>query len=146
MKRPVFPADIDFRSVYGSVLMDWFCVDESDIRTLLYNDFQRINILPPDLSCDSATGVQDILNPDLLGQNYPNPFQSSTRIPFSSEGGDLRIDIFNTAGVLIKTLTNRFFAAGEYQITFDADGRAAGVYYYRLRHKNSYATRSMILK
>ncbi|MDW3648698.1 MAG: DUF1501 domain-containing protein [Bacteroidia bacterium] len=139
------PADIDFRSVYGSVLMDWFCVDENDIKTLLYNDFQRINILPPDLSCDSATSVKDLLNPDLLSQNYPNPFQSSTRIPFSSEGGDLRIDIFNTSGVMIKTLTNRFFAPGEYQITFDAEGLAAGVYYYRLRHNNSYATRSMIL-
>lgn len=140
------PADIDFRSIYGSILMDWFCVEENDVRTLLYNEFQRIPILPPDLSCEAATGVEELLNPALLGQNYPNPFRSSTQIPFTSEGGDLRIDVFNTQGSAIKTLTNRNFAPGDYTVTFDADGLSSGVYYYRIRHNNSYATRSMILE
>lgn len=145
-ERASIPADIDFRSVYGSVLMDWFCVDEEDVRTLLYPEFQRINILPPDLSCDSATGIKDLLNPALLGQNYPNPFDNSTRIPFTSEGGPLRIDIFDTSGSLIKTLSNRTFAPGDYEVSFDAEGLSAGVYYYRLRHNDSFATRSMIKK
>jgi len=140
------PADIDFRSIYGSVLMDWFCVEENDIRTLLYADFQRIPILPPDLSCESSTGLAELLNPALLGQNYPNPFHTSTQIPFVSEGGDLRIDVFNTMGSAIKTLTNQHFAPGEYTISFEADGLSRGIYYYRIRHNNSFATRSMLIQ
>ena len=35
----------DFRSVYGSILMDWFGTDESTIRSILYEDFKYIPIL-----------------------------------------------------------------------------------------------------
>ena len=35
----------DFRSVYGSILMDWFEVAEEDVKSLLYDDFQHIPII-----------------------------------------------------------------------------------------------------
>ena len=37
--------EYDFRSVYGSVLMDWFGVEESIIKALLYENFQYVPVL-----------------------------------------------------------------------------------------------------
>ena len=35
----------DFRSVYTSLLMDWFNTSQADIETVLFKDFQRIPFL-----------------------------------------------------------------------------------------------------
>ena len=37
------PMQYDFRSVYASLLVDWMGVKESDIKSLLFEDFQRID-------------------------------------------------------------------------------------------------------
>ena len=37
----------DFRDVYGSVLMDWFEVQEEEVRNLLHPDFQHLPVYNP---------------------------------------------------------------------------------------------------
>ena len=35
---------IDFRDVYGTLLTDWFDIPEDDVKRLLYQDFQKLNL------------------------------------------------------------------------------------------------------
>ena len=41
------PMQYDFRSVYASVLKDWFCLDTVDVDTVLLNTFQPLTLVDP---------------------------------------------------------------------------------------------------
>jgi hypothetical protein len=68
-----------------------------------------------------------------LSQNYPNPFNPSTTISYKiNEAGLVNITIYDVLGRKVKTLVNEFKTKGSYNIIFNADKLAGGVYFYRL--------------
>jgi hypothetical protein len=69
-----------------------------------------------------------------LLQNYPNPFNPKTVIGLQiavSSHVDLRV--FDTLGREVAVLINERKAAGAYDIEFDAEGLASGIYICRLQ-------------
>jgi enediyne biosynthesis protein E4 len=86
-----------------------------------------------------------------LGQNWPNPFNASTRIAFSLErDGPVRLEVYNALGQRVSGLVADQLAAGTYSVDWDAtdaSGRSAasGVYFYRLEAEGVHRTRSMLL-
>ena len=84
-----------------------------------------------------------------LLQNYPNPFNPSTSIDFDlKDASSVTLKIYNTLGEEVATLLNmEDMDAGRNTITFQADGFASGVYFYRLIVNNgSYQqTKKMLL-
>jgi flagellar hook assembly protein FlgD len=89
---------------------------------------------------------------DRLEQNYPNPFNPQTTIAFSlKQRGRVRVDVYNVAGQLVKTLLNESRAAGSYtDVRWDGrDARsqtvASGVYFYKLVTDGFSQTRKMVL-
>jgi immune inhibitor A len=81
-----------------------------------------------------------------LDQNFPNPFNPSTRIQFNmSLAGQARLEIFDLLGRIVETVYNGELASGEHRITWDASGQPSGVYFYRLTTSRGIATRRMIL-
>lgn len=138
------PMQYDFRSIYGSVLMDWFCVEEDTVKNFLYDDFQHIPVV--ENACTTSTSINDLQEVShLLGQNYPNPFSGTTRIPFKSEGGRVQIQVFDSTGRSIKTVTDQNFAPGEYEVTFDGHDLPGGIYYYRMQHQDRQTMKLMTL-
>lgn len=66
----------------------------------------------------------DNLNPTefYLSQNYPNPFSKKTSIKYCiAYKTGVVLQIFNTYGVLIKTLVNEEKDIGTYEFEFDPD-------------------------
>lgn len=87
-----------------------------------------------------------------LAQNAPNPFNPKTAISFAVEagGGQVRLEIFDAAGRLVRTLLEQTMAAGnqtvEWNGTDDAGRRVgSGVYLYRLEINGMAASRKMAL-
>lgn len=85
-----------------------------------------------------------------LGQNYPNPFNPSTKIRFTiprqnDNFENLKLVIYDILGREIKTLLNDIVAAGFYEIDFDANELASGIYYYRLTADSFSDTKKMII-
>ncbi len=73
----------------------------------------------------------------VLSQNFPNPFNPTTRIPYSlSDKERVTLKVYDTAGREISTLVDRVEPAGEYAAEFDASRLASGVYLYRLQIGN----------
>lgn len=74
-----------------------------------------------------------------LGQNFPNPFNPTTTIPFQSRlPGQVRIEVFNLRGEWITTLLNDSVAPGHHFVNWDGrDARgqevSSGIYFYQLR-------------
>ena len=85
-----------------------------------------------------------------LAPNYPNPFNSSTRIIYRlAKSGPVRLEIFNTLGQPLRTLVDEVQAAGRYQVHWEArDQRgaavAAGVYLTRLVYPGGVETRRVV--
>ena len=88
--------------------------------------------------------------------NYPNPFNPETWIPYQlAKPADVKVSIYATDGVLIRTLALGHQATGVYQSRGRAaywDGRnalgepaASGVYFYTLTAGEFTATRRMLI-
>ena len=90
-----------------------------------------------------------------LMQNYPNPFNPSTTIKYNipslgkglSAGGGLSVQlkVYDILGNEIATLVNEQQPAGVYEINFNSNKLASGVYLYKLQAGGFTETRKMIL-
>ncbi len=68
-----------------------------------------------------------------LSENYPNPFNPQTRISFSvPKESYITLKVYDLLGKEVATLAQEKKQAGEYSITWNAEGIPSGVYYYRL--------------
>jgi hypothetical protein len=86
-----------------------------------------------------------------LSQNFPNPFNPSTRIMFElKEKGLVTLKIYNVAGQLVRTLVNGARDAKSHTVLWDgANDRgsavASGIYFYKMDTKDFSQTRKMVL-
>ncbi len=81
-----------------------------------------------------------------LSQNFPNPFNPSTRIKFAlPESGTVKLEVYNALGRHIETLLNRQMNAGTHEVEFNAKDLSSGIYYYRISTGEFQAVRKMIL-
>jgi len=81
-----------------------------------------------------------------LEQNYPNPFNPSTNIKFSINSQELvTLRIYDVNGKLVSELVNETLDAGNYNITYNANGLSSGIYYYKIEAGKFSETKKMIL-
>jgi hypothetical protein len=88
-----------------------------------------------------------------LSQNFPNPFNPSTTVAFDIPEGkevNVRLNVYNMRGQLIRTLVNEVKSEGSYQIQWDGTdnhGRrvSSGVYFYRITTGEFSQTRKMVI-
>ncbi|MDE3057426.1 MAG: VCBS repeat-containing protein [Bacteroidota bacterium] len=67
-----------------------------------------------------------------LQQNYPNPFNPSTTIRYGLPlRSQIKIEVFNILGQVIKILTNGVQDAGYHQVVWNA-AVSSGIYFYRI--------------
>lgn len=135
------PMQYDFRSVYATMLEKWFCVDNTTLQTVMLKNYQSLPVVKTN-SCNST--IPD-LSDNLVIKNYPNPFAGSTTITFKTEGGHTSVMIIDTLGRMIKTLIDQEYTGpGQYNVTFNAERLAAGVYYARLQNGAIQQVRAML--
>jgi hypothetical protein len=81
-----------------------------------------------------------------LENNYPNPFNPATNIEYSlADAENVELSIYNALGQKIAVLVSERQSAGRHVVSFNADGYASGVYFYRLETHNFSQTRKMLL-
>jgi len=72
------------------------------------------------------------VDPNLF-TNYPNPFNASTCIQYNlTKPGNVKLDLFDITGRLVKTLENTDKPAGRHNIYIDGSGLSSGTYLVRL--------------
>jgi hypothetical protein len=109
----------------------------------------------PDIgACESPLGApvvgieQEITFPEefVLNQNFPNPFNPSTKIQYSvPQSSQVQIKIYDVLGNEIATLVNETKEAGKYNINFNASKLSSGVYFYTIKAGDFIQTKKMIL-
>jgi uncharacterized protein (DUF1501 family) len=131
------PFQYDFRSVYASVLEQWFCVQQPALNDILLKNYQSLPLIKggpcglPDTPGDNNNAADK-----LILKMWPSPYSVSATIQFSTNGGNTMIQQIDSLGQVVKVLTNREYAAGTYNIDIYNDGLATGAYFIRLQNQS----------
>ena len=81
-----------------------------------------------------------------LYQNFPNPFNPSTKIKFViPKSSFVNLKVFDILGSEVATLVNEERPAGEYEIEFNAGSLSSGIYLYKISSGDYSETRKLIL-
>ncbi len=82
-----------------------------------------------------------------LQENYPNPFNSATRISFSLPvPTSVSLRVYDVLGREVATpLKDHLMSAGLHQVAFDAAALASGIYLFRMEAAGQIQTRKMVV-
>ena len=100
---------------------------------------------------DSDDPMADAPGVNILKGNYPNPFNPTTTISYTMPAsGDVKLNVYNLRGQLVRSLVNEAKTAGSHKVVWDGkDDRgntmASGIYLYRLETGKHSETRKMML-
>ena len=145
---PTSDSSLIFVNLPGNQLYE----NESAVPFWRYNQsMNNIGIAPPYTPVDVDERKSIIPEEFSLGQNFPNPFNLSTKIGFSIPArGDVKISIYNILGRKIRTLIDKTYSAGSHTVVWDGtDGYgslvASGIYFYNIKSGEFNQTRKMTL-
>ncbi|MEO6696351.1 MAG: SBBP repeat-containing protein [Ignavibacteria bacterium] len=93
-----------------------------DLITLKYSKTSGINTI--------STPID---NGFKLFDNYPNPFNPSTKISFNlPKASFVNLSVFDVTGKQIETLVNAKLSEGLYEVNFNSSGLSSMLYFYKL--------------
>lgn len=134
----------DFRSVYASVLKDWFCLEQAEVDAVLLDTYQTLALVDP-AGCLS-TSIRDANQGagDTLLEVFPNPFTDMVNIRFNATGGRTLVQVFGENGQVVRTLVNRDVLPGEQLTTHDLSDLTPGAYFCRFQNGTRQQVKAII--
>jgi len=99
-----------------------------------------------DLLNSVQTPRPDVPSEFRLSQNFPNPFNSRTRITYDlPRAGDVVVTIHSLAGELLETVFKGHQASGTRSVEWEPSGLSSGVYFYSVEFNGNSVTRGCVL-
>ena len=97
--------------------------------------------------------VQVQTRPEIFGlaDNYPNPFNPETTLKYQlPEAADVKLEVYNVVGQVVRTLVADHQNAGRYVVQWDAtndNGQplSSGIYFYHIQAGEFQKTKKMLL-
>ena len=137
--------EIDFRTVYATILQNWFGMEQPVVEDVLlgynYTPLDVIESPAEPVSTETPKGIGVFT----LEQNYPNPFSESTHISFTiDQTSKVRLQVFDITGREVQMLMNRTLAPGKHAIEFHGGDLPSGIYIVRLITPNGVMSKKMM--
>jgi hypothetical protein len=133
----------DFRSIYSSILKDWFCVGDASLKNILLKSFQNLPIV--NNNC-SSTALDDlsILEDKLQIKIYPNPVVSTAKVEVTVPSGISHISLIDPLGRVVRIIHSGQLLEGMHTFSIEKENLSRGNYYIRLQHKNGQKTAGLV--
>ena len=102
-----------------------------------------LGAIETDFSTNAVVLEENIVEENVLFQNFPNPFNSHTNIRYSlCKSAYINVSVHNLLGEKIRTLVWQYQSPGEFTVLWDGGNDlgvsvASGIYFYRLSFSNS---------
>lgn len=129
-----------------------FDEDYDPTATLIMNEYAvKYTTEPPFISIITAVDPTMVSAGNLLEQNIPNPFRTSTWIKYTlAEQSNVSLNVYSINGELISQLHQGQQPAGKYSIEWngvDGTGKRvnSGIYFYRIKTDSFVETKKMFL-
>lgn len=112
-----------------------------------YVYFDNLRIVKKEINVSGINKRNDYLPKQFsLDQNFPNPFNPSTKINFSiNKAAKASLIVYDMLGRKVRELVNDHMRPGTYTATFDGSNVSSGLYVYVLRSGNNQQMRKMML-
>lgn len=137
------PYQFDFRSIYSTILQNWFCVSTTDETEVLLKQYPTLPMINA-----SVCGINDkssVFAKDALIFNYPNPFTNLTKIEFITKGGYTLLQLIDGTGAVIKQLVEATYSfPGLNSYNLYGSDLIPGVYYLRLQNIDTTYVKAII--
>lgn len=152
-----FPSSVTavLQDIITGTLINLSMSGEGDFVVPNPNAFNQLKLI---VTYNNTTNIEQEKNnlPEgyILYQNYPNPFNPVTTIKYALNSNQyVQLRIYDVLGNELVKLVNEAQNAGTYEVRFNAENLAAGIYFYELNLsgndyssiKNSKQVKSMIL-
>jgi tetratricopeptide (TPR) repeat protein len=142
-------------------LVNYYAEEEDSVTSSKY--LKRMNEIYPDddltlfaninlglnseyLGKNNVTDKEQIPKVYSLGDNFPNPFNPTTKISFSIPKNErVVLIVYDILGKVMEVLVNEEKAAGNYNMTFNASNLASGVYIYKIQAGDFVNSKKMML-
>jgi hypothetical protein len=125
------PLEFDFRSVYASVLQQWFNIPENDIRDVLFKEFEYLPVIEG--SVIASNPFREIVKDDI--QLYPNPATDRSTLSLNSDGSETVVQVISLQGRVLRTAFAGKPERGRRNIEIDLSGLSQGNYFIMVQDK-----------
>ncbi|MCH8496016.1 MAG: T9SS type A sorting domain-containing protein [Balneolales bacterium] len=106
----------------------------------------RFKVSITDGTNTSMEAISDMPSEVKLAQNFPNPFNPTTRISYELPAeSQVRLAVYDLLGRQVAVLVNDRMSPGEHSVNFNAASLSSGVYIYRLEASGVVLTQKMTL-
>ena len=122
----------DYRSVYATILTDWFGTDPFEVEAVLDGAFPTLPIVTgPAAPGGSVTGLRPGTARTRLFAPSPNPGRGPRRIAFElGEAARVTLGVFDVRGRRVARVAEESLPAGRYERQWNPEGRfASGLYF-----------------
>lgn len=104
--------------------------------------YSQYNVDPNALEISGNNGKNDYM----LNNNFPNPFNPSTKISFSiPNASNVKLGIYDISGREVAVLVNSDLTKGVHQFEWNASQFASGTYFYKIQAAGFVQTKKMLL-
>ena len=138
------PMDTDFRSVYQTILQNWFCVGSSGLQNAFTRDFPTIPFVASSPCLSTAVHESNQAAGRSFVRNFPNPFRDQTTVEFESQGDPLQIRIVDINGKLVEKLAAGTFPKGTHQLPWHAARYPSGNYYVSFQSRQIRQSKALL--
>lgn len=130
----------DFRSIYASILIDWFKVNKQDVQQVLFKDFQYLPII-------EGCQLTDVEVEELVidANLFPNPASNFANVKFESKGGRVSLVLFDLIGSALRVIVDKKLSSGLQEISVDVSDLPNGAYFLRLAEDNRQKTLKLVV-
>lgn len=107
-------------------------------KVRLNENREEINVAELEINTATSADEENILPVKYsMSENYPNPFNSRTKVDFALPTNcGVTISVFNTLGEMVTSLIDEFRPAGYYTVYWDAGNFPSGVYLIKMQARN----------
>ena len=137
------PMQFDFRSIYTSILKDWFQVTPATLSQLFGQTFPYVPVLRPATATATATAAQAA---EFTVYPNPAPREGRTTVAYDCAGGQVQVVLLDTLGREVRRAVDRVLPAGAQQLPVDLTGLAAGAYYCQVREAQRTGSRIVVVE
>ncbi|WP_046243643.1 DUF1501 domain-containing protein [Hymenobacter terrenus] len=134
----------DFRSIYSSVLKDWFQVPQSTLDGIFGRSFPYVPVLLQSTASRSPLAKTSPNEAHRDVQNfsvYPNPVHDQATVTFEADGGHVQVLVFNHIGREVLRVVDRTLERGQQQLKLDVSTLAPGPYYCHVQEGSHVSAR-----
>lgn len=132
----------DFRSVYASLLIDWFGLTTEEVTDILGMEFQKLPLIE---GCAPTSTDDTDRTFALQFDAYPNPADKNVSLSFESNDEYIRISVFNSLGAEIHILNSGRMTAGQHKLDVNVEEFSAGNYFIRIASEHAQITKLLVI-